>query len=115
MLSEFVIQGKTAEGVLFKPEDWAEQFCGTLADKMGVNGRKTHSSFVRPMVIGGANSMVVRTSLQRNNPEVFNMIKRYIIENHLMVRPGRGGEYLQTTGAYPAISEERRDRSRNNW
>jgi Protein of unknown function (DUF3579) len=115
MLSEFVIQGKTAGGVSFRPEDWAERLCGSL-DKTGVDGRKAYSSYVRPVVIDGENSMVVRTSLQRKNPEVFNMIKRYIADNHLMVRPGRGSEYLQTTGAYPAIDrEERRDQSNNNW
>jgi Protein of unknown function (DUF3579) len=114
MLSEFVIQGKTAGGVPFQPEDWAERLCGSL-DKTAVDGN-VYSSFVRPVVIGGENSMVVRTSLQRKNPEVFNMIKRYIADNRLMVRPGRGSEYLQTTGAYPTVDrEERRDRSSNNW
>ena len=115
MLTEFVIQGKTAEGASFCPEDWAERLCGSL-DKTGADGGKAYSSFVRPVMIDGERSMVVRTSLQRKNPEVFNMIKRYIVDNRLMVRPGRGGDYRQTTGAFPSISrEERRERSNNNW
>jgi len=114
MLSEFVIQGITVEGVPLLPEDWAERLCDSLA-RPGLDGRKRYSSYVRPMVIEGVNSLVVRASLRTDIPEVFDRLKRYIVENRLMVRAGRGGEYLQTSGAYPAIDRERRDPNNDNW
>lgn len=114
MLSEFVVQGMTVDGSRFEPADWAERFCDSLA-KTGADGHKTYSSYVRPMVIRGVSSLVVRASLRTDIPEIFALVKHYIAENRLMVRAGRGGRYLQTTGAYPAVNTERRDPNGDNW
>lgn len=112
--AEFVIKGITVEGDIFQPADWAERLCDSLA-RTGADGRKTYTSYVRPMVTDGIKSVLVRVALQKADPEVFDMIKRYITENRLMVRSGRGSRDAEATGPHPSISKERRDPSRNNW
>ena len=112
--AEFVIQGKTVEGNIFQPADWAERLCDSLANK-GVDGRKMHSSFVRPVVTEGIKAVVVRVALQKADPEAFDMIKRYIAENHLMVRSGRGSRDAESGEPPPSVGRERRDPSRNTW
>jgi len=111
---EFVIQGKTVEGGIFQPADWAERLCDSLANK-GADGRKMYSSFVHPIVTEGIKAVVVRVALQKADPEAFDMIKQYIAENHLMVRSGRGSRDAESGEPPPAIGRERRDPSRNIW
>lgn len=112
--AEFVIQGITVEGDIFQPADWAERLCDLLA-RTGADGRKTYSSYVRPVVTEGIKSVVVRVALQSADPEAFDMIRRYIAENRLMVRSGRGSRDAEATGPHPVIGKERRDPSRNIW
>lgn len=112
--AEFVIQGITVDGDLFQPADWAERLCNSLA-RTGADGLKTYSSYVRPVVTEGIKSVVVRVALQKDDPKEFDMIKRYIAENRLMVRSGRGSRDAEATGSHPVIGKERRDPSRNNW
>ena len=112
--AEFVIKGITVEGDVFQPADWAERLCDSLA-RTGADGRKTYSSYVRPVVTEGIKSMLVRVALQKADSEAFGIIKRYITENRLMVRSGRGSRDAEATGMHPVIGKERRDPSRNNW
>ena len=112
--AEFVIQGITVDGNVFQPEDWAERLCNSLA-KTGSDGRKIHSSYVRPVVSDGIKSVVVRVVLQKANLEAFEMIKRYIAENRLTVRSGRGSRDAEASGPLPVVGKERRDPSRNIW
>ncbi|MBI3903108.1 MAG: DUF3579 domain-containing protein [Nitrosomonadales bacterium] len=112
--TEFVIQGITAGGEVFQPADWAERLCDSLA-RTGADGHKTYSSYIRPMMVEGVNSVVVRAALRQNAPETFGLIKRYIVENRLMVRTGRGVAYVETSGIFPPSGKERRDPKRNDW
>lgn len=67
------------------------------------------------MLVEGINSVVVRATLRKDIPDAFELVKRYIVENRLMVRAGRGGDYFQSTGAFPVFNTERRDPDSNNW
>ena len=111
-VTEFVIQGITVEGEVFQPLDWAERLCDKLP-KVGADG--AYPSYVRPMIIEGIKSLVVRASLQKDNIQAFDLIKQFIANNRLMVRSGRGSRDTETTGSYLPIGRERRDPSRNNW
>ncbi len=114
-VAEFVIQGITVDGIPFQPADWAEHLCDSLT-RSGADGRKIHPSYVRPMIIDGIKCVVVRATLRKDNAEAFELIKRYIVENRLMIRAGRGGgDYIETTGAYPAFRSDRRDPNNDNW
>ena len=107
-VAEFVVQGITVEGDVFQPPDWAERLCDLLS-RTGADGRKAYPSYARPMMIGGVNSLVVRTSLQKDNAQAFELIKRFIAENRLAVRSGRGSRDAENTGPLPVIGRERRD------
>lgn len=114
-VAEFVIQGVTVEGTPLQSTDWAERLCDSLS-RSGADGRKIHPSYVRPMVIDGAKCVVVRASLRKDNAEAFELIKRYIVENRLMIRAGRGGgDYIETTGAHQAFGRERRNPDNDKW
>ncbi len=112
--AEFVIQGKTVEGNIFQSADWAECLCNSLA-RTGVDGGKMPSSYVHIIVTEGIKAVVVRVALQKTDPEAFGMIKRYIAENRLMVRSGRGSRDAEASGPLPVVGKERRDPSRNIW
>ena len=113
-VSEFVVQGITLEGEIFEPADWPEQLINALP-KVGPGGGMDCSAFVRPVMSEGDVSLVVRISLKEANPQAFELIKKYISDNGLMVRAGRGSRDAETTGRYLAMGKERRDPSCNNW
>lgn len=112
--AEFVIQGKTVEGDIFQPTDWAELLCNSLA-RTGTDGRMMDSSFIHPIETDGIKAVVVRVALQKADPEAFDMIKRYIAENRLMVRSGRGSRDSEAGVPLLVAGKERRDPSRNIW
>ena len=113
-VAEFVVQGITAEGEVFRPPDWAERLCDKLS-RAGADGRKAYPSYVRPVISEGIRSLVVRASLQKDNVQAFELIKQFIAENRLVVRSGRGSRDAETTGPHPPVGRERRDPNRNNW
>ena len=45
---EFVIQGMTLDGKLFRPSDWAERLCGVMS-AFGGDRRMQYSPFVHPV------------------------------------------------------------------
>ena len=108
---EWVIIGLTQDGGLFAVPDWAERLCDSLA-KRGEDGRKVYSSYVRPVTTDGIKCVVVRGSLQGADSRVFDMLRRYVAENHLRVRQGRGNGAAEPL---PVIGKEHRDPRRNNW
>ena len=112
-IAEFVVQGMTLEGEMFQPIDWAERLCLTLppAPEQG----RDYSSFVRPMMIGGTKSLIVRIALKEANPQAFALIKQYISAHHLMVRAGRGSRDADPQKEKLPVARERRDPNRNKW
>ncbi len=110
---DFVVQGMTMEGEVFQPQDWAEQLCAEI-EKAGKGGLPLVPTYLYPVVVGGVRSLVVLSVLKDADSRAFEMITHYIIEHHLVVRAGRGGTYIETTGVFPAFGRERRDSSHNN-
>jgi hypothetical protein len=113
-LAEFVIQGITKDGDVFRPANWGERLSDMLSttDK---NGKIVYSSYLRPMVIQSIPSVVVRFSLEKADPHSFELVKQFIIANHLMVRAGRNRAEVGATGLYPTITMERREPQKNGW
>ena len=111
--AEFVIQGVTVEGDIFQSADWVERLCNSLT-MAGEDWHKRYSAYVRPEIIDGMCVMVVRVALQKADPVAFDMIKRYIAENRLMVRSGRGSRDAESIEP-PVACKERRDPTRNTW
>lgn len=112
-VAEFVVQGITVDEEVFQPLDWAERLCDMLSQTQA-DGRTVYSAYMRPMMIGGVKSVVVRTSLKKVDAQAFEMITQFVTSNKLKVRAGRGSRDAEGTGKYPVYGE-RRDPSRNNW
>ncbi len=111
-VAEFVIQGRTVEGDIFQPPDWAERLCDTLSGAGG--GGNLCPDYVRPIMANGVNAVVVQVLLQKANPHAFGLIKQFIAENRLVVRSGRGSRDAETTGPLTVFERERREKNRNN-
>jgi len=111
-LSEFVVQGITTEGVVFQPPGWAQQLLDKLA---GSGAGVAYASCLRPSMIEGVESLIVRAVLKETDPRAFNMIRQFVAENHLMVRAGRGGVDAEGSGPQRAVDQERRNPKRDLW
>lgn len=111
---EFVIQGISRDGKAFRPSNWWERLSDMLSTT-GKDGRIVYSSYVRPTVIQGIPSVVVRLSLKKADPRAFEIIKEFVNANHLTVRAGRSRAEAGATGLFPTISMERRSPENNGW
>lgn len=79
------------------------------------DGRIVYSSYVRPMVIQGIPSVVVRISLEVVDPHAFELVRQFVAGNQLTVRAGRHRTDAGATGIFPTISMERRSLKNNGW
>jgi hypothetical protein len=113
-LAEFVIQGITKDGQVFRPSNWGERL-GDMLSTTGHDGRIIYSSYLRPMVIQGMHSVVVRFSLEKADPHAFELVRQFVTANHLTVRAGRKRMDAGATGLFPTISMERRSPENNGW
>jgi hypothetical protein len=113
-LAEFVVQGVSKDGEVFRPSNWADRLCDMLSTT-GKDGRILYSSYLRPIMVQGIHSVVVRFSLEKNDPHAFELLKQFVVSNHLIVRAGRNRDDAGATGIYPTISMERRKPENNGW
>ncbi|WP_237248320.1 DUF3579 domain-containing protein [Sideroxyarcus emersonii] len=113
-LAEFVIQGITKDGTSFRPSNWGERLSDMLSTT-GHDGRILYSSYLRPMVIQGIPSVVVRFSLETADPHAFELVRQFVVTNQLTVRAGRRRADAGATGMFPTLSMERRSPKNNGW
>ena len=113
-VAEFVVLGITVEGEVFEQPQWAEQLCNMLGT-VGPDGRLIYSSHVRPVMVDGVKSVVVRVSLELVDKKAFEMIRQFVAEHRLQVRAGRGSRDAEATGTHPALVQERRSPKNNGW
>lgn len=112
-VAEFVVQGITVDGELFQPPEWAEQLCSRLGTT-GPDGRH-YSSHVRPVMVDGVQSVVVRLSLKLVDEKAFEMIKQFVAEHRLQVRAGRGSRDAEGAEPHLVVEQERRSPNNNDW
>lgn len=80
---EIIIEGLTTDGVKFRPSDWVDRLCGTLA---GFDQQKvSYSSYLRPIVYNDMNCVAVKKQLQEENPNIFKFIMQFATDNKLLV------------------------------
>ena len=113
-VAEFVVQGITLDGEVFRQPGWVEQLCNSLGTA-GSDGRLLYSSYVRPVMAEGVPSVVVRVALQLVDEKAFEMIKQFVTENRLQVRAGRGSRDAEMTGTHQVYEPERRSPKNNGW
>jgi hypothetical protein len=81
----------------------------------GKDGRIVYSSYVRPMMIQGIPSVVVRFSLETADPQGFELVRQFVASNELKVRAGRNRIEAGATGIFPTLTMERRQPQNNGW
>jgi hypothetical protein len=115
-LAEFVIQGITKNGDVFRPSNWGERLSDLLAST-GKDGRVIYSHYLRPTVIQKIPSVVARFSLETHDPHAFELIKQFVAANHLTVRAGRNRHDAGETGVFLNVKNERRDynHAKDGW
>jgi hypothetical protein len=113
-VAEFVVQGITVDGEVFRQPEWAQQLCNKLGTT-GPDGRLQYSSYMHPIMVDGVAAVVVRVSLQMVDEKAFEMIKQFVAEHRLQVRAGRGSLDAEVAGKPPVYVPERRSRENNNW
>ncbi|MGE5758260.1 MAG: DUF3579 domain-containing protein [Sideroxydans sp.] len=113
-VAEFVVQGVTLDGKVFQPPGWAEQLCKSLGTT-GPDGLLPYPSYVHPVMIDGVESVVVRVSLQLADEKAFEEVKRFVTDNRLLVRAGRGSRDAEAAEPHLVTGHERRSPQNNNW
>jgi hypothetical protein len=113
-VGEFVVHGITVDGEVFQQSGWVGKLCN-LPGTPGTDGLPRCASYVRPVVVNGVVSVLVRESLETVDPKAFAAIKQFVAEHRLQVRAGRGSRDAEVTGAYPVYDPERRSPENNKW
>ena len=88
---EFVIQGVTLDGRVFRPSDWAERLCGVMA-AFGSDHRMQYSPYVYPVTAQGVRSVVVDLRLEEIEPMAYRFLLGFAKDNGLRTRHGRVAE-----------------------
>lgn len=112
-LAEVVILGITKQGEVFRPSNWWER----LSDMLSITGndrRVTYSSYLLPKIIQNLPSVVLRLSLEKDDPHAFEIVKQFVSIHELAVRSGRNHGDIRNTGFFPTLSLERRS-EKTGW
>ncbi len=83
-LDELIIEGMTTDGIKFRPSDWVDRLCGTLAG-FDTRQKVAYSPYLRPMVYKDMNCVAVKKDLQEISPDVFQFIMQFAKDNKLLV------------------------------
>ena len=87
-ISEIVIVGVTTSGQLFRPSDWSERLCGCMS-LFGEDQRFTFSPYVKPIIAGDVQCVVVDGRLEQIDMEAFGFLMAFARDNELQLRDGR--------------------------
>ncbi|MBI3344682.1 MAG: DUF3579 domain-containing protein [Gammaproteobacteria bacterium] len=83
-----IVESVREDGRVFRPSDWVERISSQLAT-YGRDHRLHYSDHVHPCLIQGANCLVVKKSLQDENPKAYQFILKFAADNQLRVQDDR--------------------------
>lgn len=88
--SDFIIQGVTGKGHLFRPSDWADRLCGIMSRfhpdaSNGYNRHLQYSPYVQPALIEGVRSVLVDARLYTLEPMAYHFLQSFARDNDLRV------------------------------
>jgi len=86
---QFLIQGLTSKGKVFRPTDWIDRLCGVMApfrpkSDLG-DPRFTHSPYVRPEMINGIKCVMVDERLREIDPRALDFVLGFAKDNDLVL------------------------------
>ena len=79
-----IIQGITKEGGKFRPSDWAERLCGSVAT-YGPGRRIIFHPNVKLASMKGVKCVVIDASLEEEDEMLFDFLTDFAKENNLLI------------------------------
>ena len=100
---EWLILGVIPNGRPFRPSDWSERLCGTLASYDN-RGRWVYSEYAQPVIHEGQVGVRVKTVLKNSNLGAYKFIMDFACDNQLKVVSRRKVIYLNEPAAVPEVA-----------
>ena len=89
---EFIIQGLTKDGRVFRPSDWAERLAGAMscfrpgaAGKAGISSFIGYSPYCVPTSIGDVKAVIVNEALKEIEPMAWDFVANFARDNDLQM------------------------------
>ena len=86
---KYLIQGLTNAGALFRPSDWSERLCSTLAfcgtkNPPGIRTVK-YSKYIMPVLVNGVRCVTIDPKVQNIEPLAWEFALNFARDNNLVV------------------------------
>jgi Protein of unknown function (DUF3579) len=101
---EFIIQGITQDGRVFRPSDWAERLAGAMSSfRPGAAGKAAIGSFIGyspycvPKSLGEVKAVVVNEALRDIEPMAWDFVTNFARDNGLR---------MEEVGTAPDVPQE---------
>jgi Protein of unknown function (DUF3579) len=89
---EFIIQGITKDGKVFRPSDWAERLAGAMscfrpgaAGKAGIGAFIGYSPYCVPTSVGDVRCVIVNEALREIEPMAWDFVTNFARDNDLQM------------------------------
>jgi len=86
---EFVIHGRTLEGAVFRPSDWAERLAGAMSSfrpegsPRGIAAYIGYSPYCVPTSLDGVKCVIVNEALKEVEPMAWDFVTNFARDNRL--------------------------------
>jgi hypothetical protein len=89
---EFIIQGITKHGRVFRPSDWAERLAGAMssfrpgaAGRAGIGAHIGYSPYCVPTTVGEVKAVIVNEALREIEPMAWDFVVNFARDNELQM------------------------------
>jgi hypothetical protein len=89
---EFIIQGLTLDGRVFRPSDWGERLAGAMssfrpgvAGKAGIGAYIGYSPYCVPTTLGEVRAVIVNQALREIEPMAWDFVVNFARDNELQM------------------------------
>ena len=88
---QYVIQGRTSSGQVFRPSDWAERLAGAMScfrpdgGAGGIGSYIGYSPYCVPQLVGGLKCVQVSEALKGVEPMAWEFVMNFARDNQLQV------------------------------
>jgi Protein of unknown function (DUF3579) len=88
---QFIIQGLTQDGRVFRPSDWAERLAGAMSSfrpggsRGGIANAIGYSPYCLPTVVGEVRCVIVNEALRDLEPMAWDFVMNFARDNNLQM------------------------------
>lgn len=79
----WLIEGVMDDGRTFRPSDWVDRVSGAVAS-FGMDHRLRYGA-VRPCFVGGKKCLMMKKTLESENPAAFDFVQSFVRTNGLRI------------------------------